>query len=88
VTKTAMLLTGPRPGSRPGARSADARVLTPGGVTASVLALRDGSRRVPADPAPRWEHASVAALQRAGLDLQPWKQARKEPDRDAAHAVS
>jgi hypothetical protein len=88
VTKTAMLLTGPRPGSRPGARSADARVLTPGGVTASVLALPDGSRRVPAGPAPRWEHASVAALQRAGLDLQPWKQARKEPDRDAAHAVS
>jgi hypothetical protein len=84
VTKTAMLLTGPRPGSRPGARSADARVLTPGGVTASVLALRDGSRRVPASPAPRWEHAYVAALQRAGLDLQPWK----EPDLDAAHAVS
>jgi hypothetical protein len=88
VTKTAMLLTGPRPGSRPGARSADARVLTPGGVTASVLALRDGSRRVPASPASRWEHAHVAALQRAGLDLQPWKQPWKEPDLDAAHAVS
>ena len=64
--------------------SADACVLTPGGVTASVLALRDGFRRVPARPAPRWEPAYVAALQRIGLDLQPWK----EPSPHAAHAIS
>jgi hypothetical protein len=62
---------------------ADACVLTPGGVTASALALRDGSRRVPARPAPRWEPAYVAALQRIGLDLQPWK----EPSRRASHAI-
>jgi predicted glycosyltransferase len=63
---------------------ADTCVLTPGGVTESVLALRDGSRRVPARPAPRWEPAYVAALQRIGLDLQPWK----EPSPHAAHAIS
>ena len=63
---------------------ADTCLLTPGGVTASVLALRDGSRRVPASPAPRWEPAYVAALQRIGLDLQPWK----EPSPHAAHAIS
>jgi predicted glycosyltransferase len=63
---------------------ADACVLTPGGVTASVLALRDGSRGVPARPAPRWEPAYVDALQRIGLDLQPWK----EPSPHAAHAIS
>ena len=46
-------------------------VLTPGGVTASVLALRDEAIcRVPAGPVPRWEPAFVAALQRIGLDLQ------------------
>src|SRR5580704_1461752 len=63
---------------------ADTCLLTPGGVTASVLALRDGSRRVPARAAPRWEPAYVAALQRIGLDLQPWK----EPSPHAAHAIS
>jgi predicted glycosyltransferase len=63
---------------------ADACVLTPGGVTASVLALRDGSRSVPARPASRWEPAYVAALQRIGLDLQPWK----EPSPHAAHTIS
>jgi processive 1,2-diacylglycerol beta-glucosyltransferase len=62
---------------------ADGCILTPGGVTASVLALRDGSRLVPARPVPRWEPAYVAALRRIGLDLQPWK----EPDLHDAHAV-
>jgi processive 1,2-diacylglycerol beta-glucosyltransferase len=47
-------------------------VLTPQGVVASVLALRDEAiGQVPASPAPRWEPAFVAALQRIGLDLQP-----------------
>jgi processive 1,2-diacylglycerol beta-glucosyltransferase len=51
---------------------AHACVLTPRGVTASVLALRDEAIcRVPAGPAPRWEPAFVAALRRIGLDLQP-----------------
>ena len=51
---------------------AHACVLTPQGVVASVLALRDEAiGQVPASPAPRWEPAFVAALQRIGLDLQP-----------------
>jgi processive 1,2-diacylglycerol beta-glucosyltransferase len=51
---------------------ADTCVLTPRGVTASVLALRDQgvSGAVPACPAERWEPAFVAALQRVGLDLE------------------
>ena len=51
---------------------ADACVLTPRGVTASVLALRDQgvTGAVPASPAARWEPAFVAALQRVGLDLE------------------
>jgi processive 1,2-diacylglycerol beta-glucosyltransferase len=63
---------------------AHACVSTAGGVTASVLALRDEGVRPSATPAPRWEPAYVAALQRVGLDLQPWK----EPNPHAAHAVS
>ncbi len=48
-------------------------VPTTRGVTASVLALRDQAfrRALPASPAPRWEPAFVAALQRIGLDLRP-----------------
>jgi UDP-N-acetylglucosamine:LPS N-acetylglucosamine transferase len=63
---------------------AHACVPTAGGVTASVLALRDEAIRPNADPVPRWEPAYVAALQRIGLDLKPWK----EPSPHAAHAVS
>jgi processive 1,2-diacylglycerol beta-glucosyltransferase len=63
---------------------AHACVATAGGVTASVLALRDRAVRPAVVPAPRWEPAYVAALQRIGLDLQPWK----EPSPHAAHAVS
>ena len=63
---------------------ARACVATPGGVTASVLALRDEAIRPSATPAPRWEPACVAALRGIGLDLQPWK----EPSPHAAHAVS
>ena len=63
---------------------AHACVATPAGVSASVLALRDQGIRPAAWPAPRWEPAYVAALRRIGLNLQPWK----EPDRNAAHAVS
>jgi processive 1,2-diacylglycerol beta-glucosyltransferase len=62
---------------------AHACVPTPAGVTASVLALRDQVIGPSTRPAPRWEPAYVAALQRIGLDLQPWK----EPSPDAAHAV-
>ena len=54
---------------------AHACVLTPEGVTASVLALRDDdighAPAAPAPPAARWEPALVAALARIGLDLQP-----------------
>jgi UDP-N-acetylglucosamine:LPS N-acetylglucosamine transferase len=60
---------------------AHACVLTPGGVAASVLALRDEAIRPAASPVPRWEPAYVAALQRIGLDLQP----REEPNPHAAH---
>jgi processive 1,2-diacylglycerol beta-glucosyltransferase len=64
---------------------AHACVPTPAGVTASVLALRDaGAGARTQRPAPRWEPAYVAALQRIGLNLPPWK----EPNRNAAHAVS
>jgi hypothetical protein len=62
---------------------AHACVPTPGGVTASVLALRDLAIRPSASPVPRWEPAYVAALQRIGLDLQTWK----EPSPHAAHAI-
>jgi processive 1,2-diacylglycerol beta-glucosyltransferase len=50
---------------------AHACVMTPQGVTASVLALRDDdlSQTPPAPPAAGWEPALVAALQRIGLDL-------------------
>src|SRR5580658_8959720 len=63
---------------------AHACVATPDGVTASALALRDAGITPAATPAPRWEPAYVAALQRIGLDLQP----REEPDSHAAHAVA
>jgi processive 1,2-diacylglycerol beta-glucosyltransferase len=64
-------------------------VMTPDGVTASVLALRDKagmggdkevSQATSAPPAPRWEPALVAALQRIGLDLQPSADARTSED--------
>jgi processive 1,2-diacylglycerol beta-glucosyltransferase len=42
---------------------------TPAGVTASVLALRDGNIRPVASQVPRWEPAYLAALRRIGLDL-------------------
>lgn len=50
---------------------AHACVPTARGVTASVLALREraAGRPPPARPAPRWEPAYAAALQRIGLDL-------------------
>ena len=53
---------------------AHACVATPAGVTASVLALREGALRdeaagPPPSPAPRWEPAYVSALRRIGLDL-------------------
>jgi processive 1,2-diacylglycerol beta-glucosyltransferase len=54
------------------------------GVTASVLALRDQAIRPATGPPPRWEPAYVAALQRIGLSLRPWK----EPDPHDAHAIS
>jgi processive 1,2-diacylglycerol beta-glucosyltransferase len=60
---------------------AHACVPTPGGVTASVLALREEAVHPAARPVPRWEPAYVAALQRIGLDL------REEPDPHVAHAV-
>ncbi len=63
---------------------AHACMATAGGVTASVLALRDQAIRPAAAPPPRWEPAYAAALQRIGLDMQPWK----EPSSHAAHAVS
>jgi UDP-N-acetylglucosamine:LPS N-acetylglucosamine transferase len=53
---------------------AHACVPTPSGVTASVLALRDDAadcRARPASPAPPWEPAFVAAMQRIGVDLRP-----------------
>jgi processive 1,2-diacylglycerol beta-glucosyltransferase len=52
---------------------AHACVMTPHGVTASVLALRDAGvgPAPPGRPAARWEPALVAALQRIGLDLRP-----------------
>ena len=69
---------------------ADTCVLTPGGVVASVLALREAAWRdqvsgpdSPALPPPRWEPAYLAALERIGLDVRPGK----EPDRHAEDAV-
>jgi UDP-N-acetylglucosamine:LPS N-acetylglucosamine transferase len=52
---------------------AHACVMTPEGVTASVLALRDSGigQTPPASGAPCWEPAFAAALQRIGLDLRP-----------------
>jgi UDP-N-acetylglucosamine:LPS N-acetylglucosamine transferase len=51
--------------------AAHACVATPRGITASALALRDEGicSAVRAGPAPSWEPAFVAALQRIGLDL-------------------
>jgi processive 1,2-diacylglycerol beta-glucosyltransferase len=49
---------------------AHACVPTAGGVTASVLALRDRGIRPVARPVPRWEPAYVAALCRIGVDLE------------------
>jgi processive 1,2-diacylglycerol beta-glucosyltransferase len=63
---------------------AHACVATARGVTASVLALREQAIGPAAAPPPRWEPAYVAALQRAGVDLQPWK----EPSSHVSHAVS
>ena len=67
---------------------AHACVMTPEGVTASVLALRDDdlSHPPPPPPAPRWEPALAAALQRIGLDLITTDDAIEEPDPDDAHA--
>jgi processive 1,2-diacylglycerol beta-glucosyltransferase len=62
---------------------ADVCVPTPAGVTASVLALRDVAIRPVTSRVPRWEPAYVAALQRIGLDLQPWK----EPSPHVAHTI-
>jgi UDP-N-acetylglucosamine:LPS N-acetylglucosamine transferase len=67
---------------------AHACVPTPHGVTASVLALRDeggmdwekGVGQTPAaPPAPPWEPALVAALQRIGLDLRPAADVPRSP---------
>jgi processive 1,2-diacylglycerol beta-glucosyltransferase len=63
---------------------AHACVASAGGVTASVLALRERGVGPAAVPAPRWEPAYVAALRGAGVDLRPWK----EPSSYVAHAVS
>ena len=51
--------------------AAHACVATPRGITAGALALRDEGIRsaVRAGPAPSWEPAFVAAMQRIGLDL-------------------
>ncbi len=62
---------------------ADACVPTPGGVTASVLALRDQAVGPFPSRVPRWEPAYIAALRRIGLDLQSWK----EPSAHVAHAI-
>ena len=66
---------------------ADACVCTPGGVTASVLSLREQASRQPRpamSPVPRWEPAFTAALGRIGVDLQP---AGKEASSHAPYAV-
>ena len=62
---------------------AGACVPTPGGVTASVLALRDQAVGPFPSRVPRWEPAYLAALRRIGLDLQSWK----EPSAHVAHAI-
>jgi hypothetical protein len=62
---------------------AGACVPTPGGVTASVLALRDQAVGPFPSRVPRWEPAYIAALRRIGLDLQSWK----EPSAHVAHAI-
>jgi processive 1,2-diacylglycerol beta-glucosyltransferase len=49
---------------------ADTCVPTPGGVTTSVLALREEGIRPADSPMPRWEPAYVAALRRIGVDLE------------------
>jgi len=68
---------------------AHACVPTADGLAARVLALRDAgvrarSARPTEYPTERWEQAFVAALRGTGLNLRPWK----EPNRNAAHAVS
>ena len=62
---------------------AGACVPTPGGVTASVLALRDEAVGPFPSRVLRWEPAYIAALRRIGLDLQSWK----EPSAHVAHAI-
>jgi processive 1,2-diacylglycerol beta-glucosyltransferase len=62
---------------------AGACVPTPGGVTASVLALRDEAVGPFPSRIPPWEPAYLAALRRIGLDLQSWK----EPSAHVAHAI-
>jgi hypothetical protein len=61
-------------------------VFTPGGVTDSVLALRDEGSCLARPPgaAPRWEPAFAAALQGVGVELRPF---RKEPDPHDADVV-
>jgi UDP-N-acetylglucosamine:LPS N-acetylglucosamine transferase len=63
---------------------AHACVPTAGGVTASVLALRDEAVCPATSQPPRWEPAYVAALQRIGLNLQ----CQEEPKPHAAHAIA
>ncbi|HEX4093874.1 MAG TPA: hypothetical protein VHZ33_34590 [Trebonia sp.] len=62
---------------------ADVCVPSLGGVTASVLALRDAAVRPYPSQVPRWEPGYVAALRRIGVDLQT----RKEPSAHVAHAI-
>jgi processive 1,2-diacylglycerol beta-glucosyltransferase len=67
--------------------AAHACLPTPGGVTASALALRDEAprpavRAAGTSPEP-WEPAFAAALRRVGLDVRP----REESSADDAHAV-
>jgi processive 1,2-diacylglycerol beta-glucosyltransferase len=63
--------------------AADVCVPSPGGVTASVLALRDQAIGPFPSQVPRWEPAYVAALRQIGLDLRSWK----EPSAHVAHAI-
>ena len=63
--------------------AADVCVPSPGGVTASVLALRDKAIGPFPSQVPRWEPAYIAALRQIGLDLRPWK----EPSAHVAHAI-
>ena len=63
--------------------AADVCVPSPGGVTASVLALRDRAVGPYPSQVPRWEPAYLAALRQIGLDLRSWK----EPSAHVAHAI-